>query len=98
MRAAIRVLDAYSLMAYIEGETGKDTMIEIFKSARDSGKALLLSVINWGEVYYTTLREAGQERAEGITHIIASLPIEMIDVDLELVKQAAPIKAKTKMS
>ncbi len=48
MKAAVRVLDSYSLIAYIEGEAGKDTMIEIFRSARDSGKECLLSVVNLG--------------------------------------------------
>ena len=63
MRSAVRVLGSYSLIAYIEGETGKDAMIEVFRSARDSGKTCLLSVVNWGEVYYITLREAGPQRA-----------------------------------
>ena len=60
MRATIRVLDTYSVLAYFEGEAGKDKMIEIFRSARDSGRLLLLSVVNWGEVFYITLREAGR--------------------------------------
>ena len=75
MRAAVRVLDSYSLIAYIEGEAGKDTMIEIFRSARDSGKTCLLSVVNWGEVYYITLRETGQQRADEVSHLISTLPI-----------------------
>ena len=62
MRAAVRVLDSYSLIAYLEGETGSDDMVEIFKLARDSGRGLYLSVVNWGEVYYITLREAGRLR------------------------------------
>ena len=98
MRAAVRALDSYSLIAYIEGEAGKDTMIEIFRSARDSGKALYLSVVNWGEVYYITLREAGRERAEEVAHLISTLPIEFVDADLELAKQAALFKASKKMS
>ena len=98
MRAAVRALDSYSLIAYIEGEAGKDTMIEIFRSARDSGKALYLSVVNWVEVYYITLREAGRERAEEVAHLISTLPIEIIDADLELAKQAALFKASKKMS
>lgn len=98
MRAAVRALDSYSLIAYIEGEAGKDTMIEIFRSARDSGKALYLSVVNWGEVYYITLREAGRERAEEVAHLISTLPIEIVDADLELAKQAALFKASKKMS
>jgi ribonuclease VapC len=91
-------LDSYSLLAYIEGEAGKDTMIEIFRSARDSGKTSLLSVVNWGEVYYITLREAGQARADEVAHLISTLPIHLVDADLELTKQAATFKAGKKMS
>ena len=64
MKAAIRVLDSYSLIAYFDGEEGAEKMVEILRSARDSGRPLLLSVINWGEVYYITMRESGRERAE----------------------------------
>ncbi len=98
MRAAVRVLDRYSLIAYIEGEAGKDTMIEIFRTARDSGKECLLSVVNWGEVYYITLREAGRQRADEVAHLISTLPIHIVSADLDLTKQAAIFKASKKMS
>ncbi len=98
MRAAIRVLDSYSLLAYIEGEAGKETMIDVFRSARDSGKPLFLSVVNWGEVYYITLREADKERADQVAHLISTLPIQIISADLDLAKQAAEFKATKKMS
>ena len=98
MKAAIRVVDSYSLLAYIEGEPGAEKMIEIFRVARDSGRDLLLSVVNWGEVYYITLREAGPERAEEVTRLISTLPIQIVPADLELTKQAAVFKSKHKMS
>jgi len=98
VRAAVRVLDSYSLIAYIEGEAGKDTMIEIFRSARDSGRACLLSVVNWGEVYYITLREAGQQRADEVAHLISTLPIHLVPADFELAKQAAIFKSSKKIS
>lgn len=98
MRAAVRVLDSYSLIAYFEGEAGTDRMIEIFRAARDSGRLLLLSVVNWGEVFYITLREAGRERAEQVAHLISTLPIDIISADLDLAKQAAEFKATRKMS
>jgi len=66
--------------------------------ARDSGKALLLSVVNWGEVYYITLREAGRQRADEVALLISTLPIQIIPVDLELAKQAAEFKAFKRMS
>lgn len=98
MRPALRVVDSYSLLAYLERETGADKMIEIFRVARDSGRDLLLSVVNWGEVYYITLREAGNERAEEVIHLIPTLPIQIVPADLELTKQAAEFKSKHKMS
>ena len=98
MKPAVRVLDSYSLIAYFDGEEGAEKMVEIIRSARDSSRSLLLSVINWGEVYYITLRESGRERADEIAHLISTLPIEIIPADLELAKQAAEFKAGLKMS
>jgi predicted nucleic acid-binding protein len=98
VKATVRVLDAYSLIAYLEGEEGKETVMEVFRSARDSGKDLLLSVINWGEVFYITLREEGQKRADEVTHLVSTLPVQIVPADLELARQAAQFKATKKMS
>ena len=98
MKAAPRVLDSHSLIAYLENETGVEKMIELLQVARDSGKTLLLSVVNWGEVYYITLREANRERAEAVAHLISTLPIQVVPVDLDLTKQAAEFKAFKRMS
>jgi predicted nucleic acid-binding protein len=98
LRGAVRVLDTYSLIAYVEGETGKDTVIEVFRSARDSGNDLLFCVVNWGEIYCITHREAGRERAEAVAHLISSLPIRLVEVNLDLARQAALFKASKRMS
>jgi len=55
-------------------------------------------VVNWGEVFYITLREAGRERAGHVAHLISSLPIQIISADLDLTRQAAEFKAARKMS
>jgi ribonuclease VapC len=98
VKPAVRVLDSFSVIAYLEGEEGADRMIEIFGIARDSSRALLLSVVNWGEVYYIILRETEKERAEQVAHIISTLPIQIVPVDLEAAKVAAEFKATRKMS
>ena len=94
----LRVLDAYSLIAYFENESGAKEMIEIFKTARDSGQDLLLSVVNWGEVYYITLREAGEKKAREVDEVIKALPISIMAADLELARQASQFKATKRMS
>ena len=98
MKAVVRVLDSYSLLAYIEGEAGAEKMIEIFRVARDSWRDLLLSVVNWGEVYYITMREAGRERADEVAQLVTTLPIQIVPADLDLTRQAAAFKSKYKMS
>ena len=94
MKAAVRVLDSYSLIAYFEAEAGAHTVVNAFKSARDSGLPLLLCVVNWGEVYYITLREAGSERADQVLEVISNLPIEIITADQELTQEAARLKSR----
>lgn len=98
MRTPARVLDSYSLIAYFEGEACKDEMIGIFRAARDSGHLLLFSVVNWGEVFYITLRQAGREWADHVAHLISTLPIQIIPADLDLARQAAEFKASKRMS
>lgn len=98
MKGLARVLDSYSLIAYFEGEAGKDEMIQIFATARDSDRLLLLSVVNWGEVFYITLREAGRQWADHVARLISTLPIEIVPADLELARQAAEFKASKRMS
>jgi ribonuclease VapC len=98
VKSPVRVLDAYSIIAYLEGEKGRDSMISVFKEARDAGRDLLLSVVNWGEVYYITLREAGPEKAKEVVHLLSTLPVEVVSADMKLVRMAAELKATKKMS
>lgn len=98
MKAATRVLDAYGLIAYLRDEPGADQVRDVFRSARDSGRMLLLSAVNWGEVFYITLREEGREQADRVAGLVATLPIEVVPADLELARQAAVFKATKKMS
>ena len=91
-------MDSYSLLVYIEQEEAYEKMIEYFEKAAGSGRELLLSVVNWGEVFYITYREYGPSKAEQVGGVIETLPIEIIPVDLELTRQAAIFKAKHRMS
>ena len=93
-----RVLDSYSLIAYLEGEKGMEKVIEVIQDARDSKADLLLSLVNWGEVYYITLREAGRKRLEEVVQLISALPIQVVSVDLEMTRQAAEFKSCKRMS
>jgi ribonuclease VapC len=59
---------------------------------------LFLCIINWGEVYYITLRNFDVKRAELYRATIAQYPIELVEANKELTLQAASYKAFHKMS
>ena len=93
-----KVLDSYCLLVYIEQEEGYEKIIECFERATESMRDILLSVVNWGEVFYIVYREHGPQKAQEVANVIETLPIEIIPADLELTRQAAVFKAGHKMS
>ena len=98
---ATMVLDAHALMVLFNDEPGADEVERILLKAESGSPKLLMSVVNWGEIYYSILRGASQEIADSKSHEIAGMQIELMPVDaddLELVRQAAAFKATRKMS
>ena len=88
------VLDSYALIAYFEDEPGADRVAQIL-SQLIRGKAKgYLSVVNWGEVYYNTMREEGVAEAEKVILQLDKFPIQIIDVDRDLAYEAATLKGK----
>ena len=94
----IKVLDTHALMAYIEKEHGNEKVGEIFYLLASADKKALMTAVNWGEVYYIVIRERSLEEAEQMMRVIETFPIEIIDVDRVIAKQAAIYKSTKKMS
>ncbi|MGD0091061.1 MAG: type II toxin-antitoxin system VapC family toxin [Planctomycetota bacterium] len=97
---AVKVLDSWALMAFLEDEPAAEEVEKLLIKAEAGSHRLLLSVVNWGEIYYSIMRQVSQEVAEAKARDIAALPIEIVPVgpDLALVRQAASYKATRKMS
>jgi PIN domain nuclease of toxin-antitoxin system len=94
----VKILDAHALLAFFEKEPGYEKVQAAFVNAAEKDSNLLMTSVNFGEVYYIVLRECGQQKAEEIERIIRTLPIEIIDADILLAKEAARFKAKYKIS
>jgi len=93
-----KILDSYALMIFLEKEPGFEKIESLFIDATQKDNNLLMATVNYGEVYYIVLRECGQEKLNEIEKIIDTLPIDVIDVDKNIVKQAARFKASKKIS
>lgn len=95
---AAKILDSWALMAYFKDEPAAPAVEELIHKASAEKIRLLLSVVNWGEVYYGMWRAGGKEVADSAAGDLARLPIELVDADLHLAKQAAIYKATNKLS
>ena len=97
---ATKVLDSWALIAFLEDEPAAEHVEKLLAQAAAEKHKLLLSVVNWGEIYYNTMRQLSQEAAEQQARAIAALPIEIVGVgdDLTLARQAAVYKATYKMA
>jgi predicted nucleic acid-binding protein len=87
------VLDANALITFIVNRAGADEVEELLKGTART-VPLLLSVVNWGEVYYCFWRAGGRQAAEQKMAEVAQVPIEVVDVDQSTAKLAASLKAE----
>ena len=94
----IRILDAHGLLVFLEKEAGFEKVESFFVAAVEKDNYLLMSSVNFGEVYYIVLRECGKEKAQEIEKTIKALPIEIVNVDIQLAREAARFKAANKIS
>ena len=97
---ATKVLDSWALIAFFQGEASAPEVKKLLLQGETGHHRLLLCVVNWGEVYYNTVRKVSQETAEVIATEIAGMAIELVPVesDLHLVRQAALYKATGKLA
>lgn len=94
----VQILDSHSLMVFLEKEVGFKKVESFFVDAVEKNNNLLMTTVNYGEVCYIILRECGQEKLNEIEEIIKTLPIDIINVDIQITRKAAYFKANKKMS
>ena len=94
----IRVLDTHGLLVFLEREPGFEKVKSLFVAALEEDNNLLMTSVNFGEVYYIVLREFGEKKVNEVEKIIQTLPIEIVDVDMQLAREAARFKAIKKIS
>jgi predicted nucleic acid-binding protein len=89
----VHVLDANALYRFLTGGPGADTVTRLFKEARDAEQPLRLSVINWGEVYYTIAKVEGFAETARIMDRVRLLPLAVLDAGEIVTACAAQLKA-----
>jgi predicted nucleic acid-binding protein len=89
----VHVLDANALYRFLTGGPGADTVNRLFKEARDVEQPLRMSVINWGEVYYTVAKAEGFAETVRVMNRVKLLPLTVLDAGEGVTARAAQLKA-----
>ena len=91
------VLDANALYRFLMDQPGADVVEGLFKRARDADATLLISVINWGEVYYNIAKKRGFKEAQEFMGKVRLLPLNVVNADEPITEAAARLKAAQRL-
>lgn len=89
------VLDASALFRYLMNADGAEVVDQLFRQAAVSRLPILMSVVNWGEVYYGLVKRAGLTRTDGtMTNLLGRVPLSLVAVTADDAVRAARLKAQ----
>jgi predicted nucleic acid-binding protein len=91
------VFDASALMTLFDDRPGAESVKKWIELADAKKIELSMSVVNWGEVYYSIWHEYSRSSADEVAEETARLPIEIVDANLEITKMAASIKEENRL-
>ena len=91
------VFDASAVFCFLQKKPAANKVNELLKEAMRGRAEILMSAVNYGEVYGGILREYGPERAAATMNAVHPLPIRLIDATPQRAFQAADVKSKYKL-
>lgn len=94
-RARRYVLDANALIGFFEDREHTAEKIEhLLDEALRHDLPLLMSAVNWGEVFYMEWRYRGEAKAREAEASLLEMPIVVIAVDRERASRAGALKQR----
>ena len=89
------VLDANAVIGFLEDREGTAAKVEkLLDQALESQTPLLMSAVNWGEVFYVIWRDQGERRALRVEKDVQDLPLAIIAADRDRATRAGALKQK----
>ena len=96
--AAVKVLDAYAILAFLEDEPSADQVRNLLLHAEEGKVKLAMTVVNLGEVWHAIARAESPSLADRLVQEVRGMSIDFVDADWTLTREAAAFKAKGKVS
>jgi len=92
------VLDSHAMIAFFEDEPGAQAVASLLREFLANRAKGYMSVVNWGEMYYSVMREQGLVEAATILFQFEKYPIELVDADQVLTHEAAKLKGSYRIT
>lgn len=92
------VLDSFALVALFHKEPGWQRVQAALYEQEKANSRAFLNWINWGEFFYVVKRRVGAAKAEEAIGRLEQLPLELVPLDLPLVRAAAEVKSEYAIS
>jgi uncharacterized protein with PIN domain len=88
------VFDAQPLLAFLGGESSAETVRAMLAEAAAGRRSILMSVVNVAEAMYVVERRGGPDASHATLDLVQQLPLQLVEIDLELAARAAYFKAR----
>ena len=93
----VTVFDSHAVLALFFGEPSAPQVQELLHEAAVADQPVLMTAVNWAEVLYRMEQKRGTEGVETAKRFEATMPLEVVPVDLPLAELAAEYKVKAKL-
>jgi predicted nucleic acid-binding protein len=91
----IHVLDTSAMYRYLTAGEGKEIVKELFKHAVENTTPVLMSAIQWGELYYTLVQRIGIGRTDQVLdEVLGKIPLRLVPVEPADAVRAGKLKAQ----
>lgn len=91
------VLDASALFIFLQRKPSSEKVSELLKEAMRDRAEILMSAVNFGEVYGTIRGEYGPDRVASVMNAVQHLPIHFVDATPSRACAAADLKSQYKL-
>lgn len=92
------VLDTSAILAFTEGEAGAKIVRDILRKAERGQASVFIPFMAFMEAAYRVWQLRGKESAEELLILLEALPVRRVDVDDDLIRLSAEIKALCQLS
>ncbi|MGH9512241.1 MAG: type II toxin-antitoxin system VapC family toxin [Terriglobales bacterium] len=93
----VYVFDASALFVFLQKKAAARKVGELLKQTLLGQSDILMSAVNYGEVYGGILRQHGPDRAVATMSAVGALPIRLMDATPERAFRAAEVKSRYKL-